>query len=537
MLTLRLTDSLQKVFSDAALPPERTELYLLSGERGNAQLVLLSDRDADVSVSVSGADARLFAVKEIYAGFPVREGAKNCTLLKDGKPGYYPDLLVPLAAKEPLPLQKDRLTAVWVEVPALPAGAHSVSLTVACGDETQRATLSVFVSKTALSEKKPVYTDWFHADCLASYYKVPVFSEAHWGILDRFLQNAAEHGVTLILTPLFTPALDTAVGHERPTTQLVGVKKTGDAYAFDFSRLRRWVDLCRSHGISQFEFSHFFTQWGAKCCPKVVAETDEGERRLFGWDTDALSPAYVAFLEALGKALFAFTEELGITKDCFVHVSDEPGADDLLQYEQCAAVIKRAFGAYRHLDALSDVDFYKRGLVEIPVPEEGSVEAFAALDVPEKWTYYCCGQYENELPNRFFAMPGMRTRILGALLYKYDCRGFLHWGFNFYYTQYSLREVDPFTETDAGGAFPSGDSFTVYPGKDGEPLPSLREKVFFDALQDYRALKALEERRGRGFALALLQNTLGDVRFTSYPMDEETFFAFRKALVTALETE
>ena len=37
--------------------------------------------------------------------------------------------------------------------------------------------------------------------------------------------------------------------------------------------------------------------------------------------------------------------------------------------------------------------------------------------------------------NRFIAMPSGRNRVGGFLLYKYGINGFLHWGFNFYYSQ------------------------------------------------------------------------------------------------------
>ena len=533
MLTLRLTDSLQKIFSDGPLPPARDRLFALRTERVALQACLAADAGADAVLTVeTGLPVKLYAVREIPARLTVREGAKHCTLLKNGRPGPYPDLLTPLTG--PVRTEPGRLTAVWIELTAAVPGAHAVRVSAETETGRTEARATVFVAKDALPPQTLLYTDWFHADCLASFYRVPVFSEEHWAIVDRFLGNAAEHGVNLILTPLFTPALDTAVGHERPTTQLVDVTLTPDGWTFGFSRLSRWIGICRKHGIGHFEFSHFFTQWGAKACPKVVADTPEGERRVFGWDTEALSPAYVGFLTALGRALTAFTDELGITENCFVHVSDEPGGDDLPQYRACAAVIQKAFGVYRHLDALSDVDFYREGLVQIPVPEEGSVDAFTAAGVKDLWTYYCCGQYENELPNRFFAMPSIRNRILGALLYKYGCAGFLHWGFNFYFTQYSLREVDPFTETDAGGAFPSGDSFTVYPGPGGEPLPSLREKVFYEGLQDLRALKALEAKIGRARTLGLLRDCLGEITFRSYPMDETRLLTLRERVYEAL---
>ena len=68
----------------------------------------------------------------------------------------------------------------------------------------------------------------------------------------------------------------------------------------------------------------------------------------------------------------------------------------------------------------------------------------------------------------------------------------------------------------------------VYPGKDGEPLPSLRQKVFFDAIQDVAALKALEAKTSREHVLRVIEEELGEISFTHYPMDNERFLAFRK---------
>ena len=53
---------------------------------------------------------------------------------------------------------------------------------------------------------------------------MPVFSEEHWEIIENYLHEYVKRGCNMILTPLFTPALDTAVGAERTTTQLLDVK-------------------------------------------------------------------------------------------------------------------------------------------------------------------------------------------------------------------------------------------------------------------------------------------------------------------------
>src|SRR5699024_9396764 len=112
------------------------------------------------------------------------------------------------------------------------------------------------------------------------------------------------------------------------------------------------------------------------------------------------------------------------------------------------------------------------------------------------WTYYCVGQFY-EVSNRFMSMPSLRNRIYGLQLYKYKIIGILHWGYNFYNSQFSLEKINPYQVTDAGGAFPSGDAFLVYPGEDRHPEESIRMMVHEEALQDMRACELLESLAGR----------------------------------------
>ena len=102
--------------------------------------------------------------------------------------------------------------------------------------------------------------------------------------------------------------------------------------------------------------------------------------------------------------------------------------------------------------------------------------------------------------------------------------GFLQWGYNFYYTQFSLGKIDPYASTDAGCSYPSGDAFSVYPNGDGV-APSLRQKVFSNGLEDIRLLMLLEAKIGREATVALLDRVAGmDITLEEYP-HEEAFFA------------
>ena len=390
-----------------------------------------------------------------------------------------------------------------------------------------------------LEPQRLIHTEWFHADCLASYYHVPMFGEEHWRILENFIRAAGrEHGINMLLTPVFTPPLDTAVGGERPTTQLVDVIRENGVYSFGFEKLRRWCDTCRRCGIEFIEIAHLFSQWGAVSVPKIRGTVDGTETQLFGWGTPATDSAYRTFLEAFLPALCAFLKAEGYdNRHVYFHISDEPSMAQLESYRAARAMVADLLADYPIIDALSSIEFYQQGLIAHPVPGCDHIEPFVQAGVPELWTYYCVAQCR-DVPNRFYAMPSARNRIMGVLMYLYHIRGFLQWGYNFYYSQYSLRLIDPYKETHAGYAFSSGDAYLVYPGEHGEALSSIRAEVQDDALLDLRALQKLETLAGEAAVRALIFRVAGTDRitFTDYPRSPEFLLQLREAVAAELET-
>ena len=103
----------------------------------------------------------------------------------------------------------------------------------------------------------------------------------------------------------------------------------------------------------------------------------------------------------------------------------------------------------------------------------------------------------------------------------------MQWGYNFWHSWHSLYAIDPYRCTDAGGAFPGGDAFSVYPGPDGQPVASLRLKVFHHALQDLRALELLESRIGRQETEALIEG-FDDLQFDRYPANAAYYLDLRE---------
>lgn len=450
------------------------------------------------------------------------------------EPGLYPDLLCEMTPWG-FPLVPGQWRSLWIDVESdenTEPGLYPVKLCMQSGDDTLCDVEVLCEVLDIILPKLPIpHTEWFHSDCLADYYGVEVFSEKYWEIVEAYVQTAARRHCNMLLTPVFTPPLDTAVGGERRTVQLVEVAVSDGKYSFDFGNLRRWVYMALRCGVEYFEISHLFTQWGAKAAPKVMAVKDGEYQQIFGWDTDASGAQYREFLQQFLTALKRELKELGVLKKTYFHVSDEPHMEHLETYRKALGGVAEALKDCKIIDALSDVTFYREGLVREPVCAIDCIKPFLEERPDKLWGYYCTGQCQN-VSNRFMSLPGYRTRILGTQLYKYELAGFLHWGYNFYNARFSRYAVDPYRCTDADKAFPSGDAFLVYPGKDGRPEESLRLMLMDEAMSDYCALKALEQLAGREKVLAFINEE--KVTFDEYPRNEAYLLRLREKVNGAI---
>ena len=461
--------------------------------------------------------------------------------VEDNTPGIYPDILRKLEKNTILSVW-DHWRSIWVTVRIpenCPAGRYGIKISFKYTDSTPEGakeevthseTLLLEVIDAVLPPQKLKNSHWFHTDCLMNYYGVEAFSPQYWKIVEAFMKNASKHGINMILTPLFTPPLDTAPGGERRTVQLVKVKKGKKGYSFDFSLLGKWFLLAEKCGIKYFEMSHLFTQWGAAFAPKVLAEVNGKEKRIFGWETKSTSKEYKEFLQALLPRLAANIRKKGFAGKVYFHCSDEPHEEHLATYGAASEILRRYLGDFPIFDALSRPDFFKKGLVSIPVACENHLEEFMDLPVPERWTYYCCAP-RTEYSNRFIYMTSSRNRVMGLLLYKYGVEGFLHWGFNFYNSFHSLFPIDPYKCVCSDFTFPAGDGFLVYPGPGGVPEDSIRHEVFFEGLQDQRALQLLEAKTGRKSVEKLLLALCGGtLKMNQYPKGEAKILAIREEI-------
>ena len=539
MLIYQLTSNLEKCFMDSdpkSFPPIKS-ISAFKNQKVSFQLIY-QDISTEVryflDVKVEGVPADAFTlrtVEYIPSKLPVYRNLYDEDYITT-RPGLFPDLLKPLSVDgaDACPF----LTrSIWVEINegALAVGDNvvTVKLCEKNGNVVAEASLLVSVIDAMLPEQTLINTNWFHTDSLMTYYGVEAFTEEYWRIVENFMRSAVGMGVNMILTPVFTPPIDTQVGGERPTVQLVDVAYKNGKYSFSYEKLDRFVNLALSLGIKYFEIAHFFTQWGAKHAPKIMATTENGYERIFGWETEAGGEEYRTFLKAFIPALIERLTALGVIENTYFHISDEPNEDHFESYRIAREGVVDLLKGHKIIDALSNYEYYKRGLVEHPVPGSDHIAPFLENNVPDLWTYCCCGQAVG-VSNRYFAMPSARTRYLGTQLYYYDIKGYLQWGFNFYYSFLTTEPINPFLDSTGNGFVESGDAYIVYPAPDGTPWESLRYTVFREGLEDMRAMQLAESLVGREAVKALLDSLLGEVRFDKCLTDGPRMLAVREAI-------
>lgn len=540
----KIISPLIKVFPDMELEADDyLSASALGGEYFDLQIAYFSEfTQTDISLVVESD------IKEIefgMVGFAVSEMPSypdhDEYVLRD-TPGIYPDPIHMVTGNKDIEAVAGQWRSLYVTIKANVkySGMNTIRFIFKNGDGEEQVTLSfcLEIINKNLPKQKTLHTEWFHFDCLATWYHTDVFSEKHWELLENYIENYAKHGMNMVLTPLFTPALDTEVGGERPTVQLVEIEKNNGKYKFNFDRLVRWFRLCQKHGVEYFELCHFYTQWGAHNAPKIIVKEDGKDKQAFGWHTNAHEQEYKEFLAAFVPELIKVIEQENLGQKCYFHISDEPFEAIFDVYKSASKMLKTLTGNYPIMDALSDYRFYEEHLLDVPVVASDHIHTFIEKKVDNLWVYYCCAQM-NQVSNRSFNMSGSRTRIIGVQMYKFDIKGFLHWGYNYWYSGRSKNQkLNPYLVSDAGHAFPSGDAFLVYPHPYGDTIPvnSIRIKYMRQAMQDIRALQLLESFVGKERVMELLEEDSVTIDFKNYERDDNWILKMRERINGAIKS-
>ena len=526
--------SLEKVLPEECGYKEYNRGSALLNEEFSYQIAYKGEGEVFRKINTIEVESDIAEYIRVYCvkGVPVifRDGEKADKKFKDTTSAIIPDVLEPY--NKCIPVSTTVFRTLWVSVKTdekISCGKHIIKIIFKCdGEVTGVSEFELDVIGAKLPETDIPYTNWIHCDCIADIHNCKIFSAKHWNLIDKYMKLASEHGINMIYTPVVTPALDTQIGMERPTVQLVDIALDKGKYTFGFEKLEKWLKLCRKNKIRYIEIAHLFSQWGGEKTPKVVVEENGKKISKFGWHTEALSNEYKEFLVQFIPALTNCIEKNWEKENVYFHLTDEPAEEHIEHYGKLYKFVKPLLGEFKQMDALSDYDFYGRGVIDTPVVITPKMMEYVNNGVENMWAYTCSWPYDEKYSNRFMEMPSYRNRIIGLQLYKYDIKGFLHWGYNFYYSRLSVQLINPYINNDAEGGFPAGDGFVVYPVLNGV-IPSVRLKVFNQGLQDMMSAKLLEKLAGKDEVMKILESD-GELEFDVPAVSAEYILKIRERI-------
>ena len=405
-------------------------------------------------------------------------------------PGLVPDPLLPAIHALASPFAS-RSFWITLNIPAkMKPGKHNlkVSITWDSGKaETVGLPLTIDIAQLVVRAREGFnVVHWWRGEATWNYYNTEMFDERWWKLTKAQMADMLDHGsnvvnvpVLFILKPIF----------KRPCQLLIVDEPSPGKYVFDWSRVKRFMAMCKEIGFKKFEWSHLWVYWGVENPTRIYKKVNNEYVTLWQPDISGFSDIFVNFLKQFLPEFHRFLLDEKVLENSYFHLSDEPEDKHIENYRKAQNLLNE-LAPWMHpiMDALSDIKYGREGLVDIPIPLLPSAQAYLDEKIPH-WVYFCTSPRGKYL-NRFFDTPLPKLRMAGWLFYHLKAEGFLHWGYNYWNKLETEQILDPFNQSDAGlyPEIPSGDPFVVYPGPEG-PISSIRWEVFAESLQDFAILQ------------------------------------------------
>jgi hypothetical protein len=381
---------------------------------------------------------------------------------------------------------------------------------MAFGDEERywQGTIRVEVAEAVLPDVRDwsYHLDlWQHFTSIARYHRVPLWSDAHFRLIEGYLASLAQLGQKSI----------TVIAAEMPWSgQRCFRDRTYPSYLYehaiidvsrdaagelqvDFARLDRLLALAAKYGLDhEIEVFGLLNIWVDESFGfgKVAPDAPDAIR-VRCYDAQAGIWGYLRTareLKLFVRALHDHLAEQGLLERTRV-AADEPS--DLELFRERLAFLKAAAPGFRYKVAINHFEFMEHAPPEIvdavpalrlacrdPALTAQLAQELHARDGRMLW-YVCCSPPR---PNTFLHSPLAEGELHGWLTYALNLDGFLRWAF-------CLWPAEPWRRVSwRAPHWNAGDMFFVLPGRDGSPVETLRYEALRAAAQDYELLKLVE---------------------------------------------
>ncbi|RED75219.1 DUF4091 domain-containing protein [Cohnella phaseoli] len=490
-------------------------MNLVCARRDSAafQINVASEEEFVLTISESPLFWKEGAIKiarlELKLDAPIKTEIKLIGLMEDDDGQLKAEVLLDDSY---IHVEKKRLQQVWVELHAskdIPTGQYTGTVRLYTHQlfEPERLTEELTFALNVLEDSLPdpheyrFHLDlWQHNSNIARKYKVELWSDEHFRIIDGYLASLAALGqkaLTVLVSEI--PWLGQMSYMDRQPSDLyeysmvkVTRRKNG-TFDYDFTAMDNYVEIGFRNGIcDEIEVFGLLNVWQDEPEYGVVAEgypeairiryKDESDGTYkFMRDSQEVK-AYVRALAAHWKAK-GWLDKVRI-------LADEPA--DLQVFQRRVDTLLELVPSLKLKAAISHSEFIRqraRGVFDYVVIADCAAKEWDHLqelrsEVEGKLSLYvCCGPAR---PNTFIRSPSLEARLLPWLAEYLGFEGFLRWS----YTNWPDRPLDSIVYRSS--VFPAGDMNLVYPGPSGKPMLSLRYKWLLRGIRDYEYMQILK---------------------------------------------
>ncbi len=405
---------------------------------------------------------------------------------------------------------------------------------------------------------------WQHYTSLARFYRVPLWSEAHFALIDRYQASLAQLGqkaVTVVATEIPWSGQRCFRDPDYPSylfehAIIEVVRDEHGQLRFNYDHLDRLLSLAARHGIDrEIEIVGLLNIWQDEAfgLGKIAPDAPDA-LRVRCYDQRSGAIAYLRTADELRLFIRALQDHLaqkGLIERVRV-VADEPA--DLEAFQERLAFVRQAAPLFKYKAAINHFEFMQEAPPDLVDAVPVLPLACRNPDLTAQWAdqlrrrggrmlwYVCCWP---PIPNTFIHSPLVEGQLHGWLTWYLGLDGFLRWAF-------CLWPADPWQRVSwRAPHWNAGDMFFVLPGLDGYPVETLRYEAMRFAAQDYELLKLVERTLPPDQAQAATRRALAHILYVQdagdlaavatarpqdlYSLQPADYQAARRVLLDALE--
>ncbi|MUO32391.1 DUF4091 domain-containing protein [Enterococcus gallinarum] len=408
----------------------------------------------------------------------------------------------------------DRMASVYLEfslAESIAAGSYPVEISLYRSQMTgadslvlsKKMTVEVSTFAFPIDYRQSFNLDvWQQPSILARTYKVPLWSEEHFRLVEEMARSLADIGqkaVTVIAGEIPWKGWFNYIVKDYPANlyeySIIKVRKTkSGTIDCDFSVLDRYLNCFFRAGIDQ-EINVFglLGVWQPPFFPTV--DVDYPERLVVRYyDEETGLMCFIQQKEDLKEYIsqvFGHFKELGIWEKVRI-ISDEPKKNQIRMFKDSLAELKAIDETLQVKVAFDKEDVMNEllALVDYPVTSYYcTCNHYEELNQshPEKTQYYICNYPDK--PNTFLRSPLLETRVQGILAHHFKTDGLLRWAYNCW-PENAREDIRYNTRS-----YPIGDLCLIYPSYSGHLALSLRYKQLQRGIEDFYLVKQAERQQ------------------------------------------